>query len=184
MGSHGLIGKYVWYEESIRIPFVVRVPGNEKRRCRTCIASQDMTPTLLGILGVSIPSTVEGEDCSSYLLTEKEDLEKASYLCACPGRDIFLKNFARAGKDPKAFGWRGVRTQDYTYVIELGYDVMPRPARYLYCTAADPQQMHPLALDVPESRRLARQMEDSVIAWMNRQKDGFAENWRRGVESI
>ena len=33
MGSHGLIGKYVWYEESIRIPFVVRVPGNEKRRC-------------------------------------------------------------------------------------------------------------------------------------------------------
>ena len=38
-----------------------------------------MTPTLLGILGVSIPSTVEGEDCSSYLLTEKEDLEKASY---------------------------------------------------------------------------------------------------------
>ena len=125
-----------------------------------------------------------GEDCSSYLLTEKEDLEKASYLCACPGRDIFLKNFARAGKDPKAFGWRGVRTQDYTYVIELGYDVMPRPARYLYCTAADPQQMHPLALDVPENRRLARQMEDSVIAWMNRQKDGFAENWRRGVESI
>ena len=116
--------------------------------------------------------------------SEKEDLEKASYLCACPGRDIFLKNFARAGKDPKAFGWRGVRTQDYTYVIELGYDVMPRPARYLYCTAADPQQMHPLALDVPENRRLARQMEDSVIAWMNRQKDGFAENWRRGVESI
>ena len=95
-----------------------------------------------------------------------------------------MKNFARAGKDPKAFGWRGVRTQDYTYVIELGYDVMPRPARYLYCTAADPQQMHPLALDVPENRRLARQMEDSVIAWMNRQKDGFAENWRRGVESI
>ena len=159
-------------------------PAMKKRRCRTCIASQDMTPTLLGILGVSIPSTVEGEDCSSYLLTEKEDLEKASYLCACPGRDIFLKNFARAGKDPKAFGWRGVRTQDYTYVIELGYDVTPRPARYLYCTAADPQQMHPLALDVPENRRLARQMEDSVIAWDESPERRICRKLAEGVESI
>lgn len=103
MGSHGLIGKYVWYEESIRIPFVVRVPGNEKRRCRTCIASQDMTPTLLGILGVSIPSTVEGEDCSSYLLTERRSGEGQLFVCL-PSRDIFFEKFARGGQ-----GSQGVR---------------------------------------------------------------------------
>ena len=55
MGSHGLMGKHVWYEESIRIPFVVRVPGNDKRICRTCIGSQDMMPTVLGLLDVEIP---------------------------------------------------------------------------------------------------------------------------------
>ncbi len=177
MGSHGLMGKHVWYEESVRIPFVVRVPGNEKRLCRTCIGSQDMTPTLMGILGVPIPDTVEGADLSACLLTEQEDLSRESFLCACPGRDVFLKKFAEAGRDPKMFGWRGVRTQDYTYVMELGYDVVAKPARYLYCTAADPQQMHPLALDVPENRDTAAALEARVLAWMRRQNDGFAENW-------
>ncbi len=184
MGSHGLMGKHVWYEESIRIPFVVRVPGAGGRVCRTCIGSQDMTPTVLGLLGVPVPATVEGEDCSAYLTSDREDLEKVSFLLACPGRDVFLKNFAQAGKDPKTFGWRGVRTQDYTYVMELGYDVTPRPARYLYCTAADPQQMHPLALDVPENRRLAAQLEASVLEWMRRQNDGFAENWNREATPV
>ena len=184
MGSHGLMGKHVWYEESIRIPFVVRVPGAAGRVCRTCIGSQDMTPTVLGLLGVPVPATVEGEDCSAYLTSDREDLEKVSFLLACPGRDVFLKNFAQAGKDPKTFGWRGVRTQDYTYVMELGYDVTPRPARYLYCTAADPQQMHPLALDVPENRRLAAQLEASVLEWMRRQNDGFAENWNREATPV
>ena len=90
---------------------------------------------------------------------------------------MFLKKFAEAGRDPKMFGWRGVRTQGYTYVMELGYDVVAKPARYLYCTAADPQQMHPLALDVPENRDTAAALEARVLAWMRRQNDGFAENW-------
>ena len=178
MGSHGLMGKHVWYEESIHIPFVVHIPGNKKRRCRTCIASQDMTPTLLGLLEIPIPSTVEGKDCSLYLTTEQEDLERVSYLCACPGRDIFIQNFAQAGKDPKTFGWRGVRTQGYTYVMELGYDVVSHPKRYLYCTAADPQQMHPLDLDVPENRKFAGMLEEGVMSWMEHQNDGFAGNWK------
>lgn len=177
MGSHGLMGKHVWYEESIHIPFVVHVPGNSKKRCRTCIGSQDMMPTILGILGIPIPSTVEGEDCSSYIMTNQEDLEKVSYLCACPGRDVFLQNFERAGKDPKTYGWRAVRTQDYTYVMELGYDVVPVPKRYLYCTAADPHQKNPLKLDVPENVFLAKSLEQGILRWMQQHHDGFAENW-------
>lgn len=184
MGSHGLMGKHVWYEESIRIPFVIRVPGNEKRLCKTCIGSQDMVPTLLGILDLPIPDTVEGRDCSSCILTEREDLDRVSYLCACPGRNVFLDRFAQAGKDPKAFGWRGVRTQEYTYVMELGYDVVPHPARYLYCTAEDPQQMHPLDPEAPENRRLSGHLEANVIAWMERQGDGFLEIWKKEVNPL
>ena len=37
MGSHGLMGKHVWYEESIKIPFVLHVPGNNNKRCYTRI---------------------------------------------------------------------------------------------------------------------------------------------------
>ncbi len=177
MGSHGLMGKHVWYEESIHIPFVVRVAGNRKRVCRTCIGSQDMMPTLLGLLGAGIPDTVEGEDCSRYILTEQEDLDRVSYLCACPGGEAVVRQFESAGKDPLIYGWRGVRTQTHTYVMELGYQLQPVPVRYLYCTADDPQQQHPLDLTEPENRALSKRLEESVMDWMRRQNDGFAGHW-------
>lgn len=177
MGSHGLMGKHVWYEESIHIPFIVRVAGNHKRVCRTCIGSQDMMPTLLGLLGAGIPDTVEGEDCSRYILTEQEDLNRVSYLCACPGGEAVVRQFKSAGKDPLIYGWRGVRTQTHTYVMELGYKLQPVPVRYLYCTADDPQQQHPLDLAEPENRVLSKKLEESVMDWMRQQNDGFAGHW-------
>lgn len=178
MGSHGLMGKHVWYEESIRIPFVIHIPGNEKRRSNTCIASQDMLPTILSLLDVEIPDTMEGQDCSQYMTEEIEDLERVSFLCACPGGYAVVQKFREAQKDPRHYGWRGVRTQDYTYVMELGYDVIPKPVRYLYCVKTDPHQLQPLDLTIPENCRMAAQLEQKVMAWMERQKDGFGENWR------
>lgn len=177
MGSHGLMGKHVWYEESLRIPCIFRVPGSRKRVCRTCMASQDMMPTLLGLLGAEIPDCAEGDDCSEYLIQDKEDLERSSFICACPGRDVFLKKFRENGVNPQDFGWRGIRTQDYTYVMELGYDITPCPRRYLYHTSADPYQEHPLDLAGKEAGELAGKLEEQVKGWMERQGDGFLENW-------
>lgn len=179
MGSHGLMGKHVWYEEAIRIPFVVRFPGNQKRVCHTCIGSQDMMPTVLGLLDVKIPDTVEGEDCSEFIVTGKEDEERVSFLCACPGREVFLKKFREYGKDPRKFGWRGVRTQSHTYVMELGYDVVAEPARYLYCTGTDALQLNPLDLTDEKNRELARRLEADVTGWMRQQGDGFVKNWEK-----
>ena len=178
MGSHGLMGKHVWYEESIRIPFVVHVPGNENRRCSTCIGSQDMMPTILGLLNCPIPDTVEGEDCQRFIKGE-EDEERVSFICASPGRADFVEKFKRAGKDPATYGWRGVRTKRYTYVIELGYDVICKPKRYLYDNQQDPEQIHPLDLDTKENKMLARELEAKVVNWMKRQNDGFMDNWGR-----
>lgn len=177
MGSHGLMGKHVWYEESIHIPFVVHISGNQKKTCHTCLGSQDMMPTLLGLLGVSSPATVEGEDCSPYILTEQEDPDRVSYLCACPGREPVVKLFRENHKDPLIYGWRGVRTRDYTYIMELGYDPKAIPARYLYHTSADPQQLTCLDLSIPTHCQLAKKLEADVLHWMQEQNDGFAEHW-------
>jgi len=184
MGSHGLMGKHVWFEESIRIPFVVHAVSGQKKYCHTCIASQDMMPTLLGLLDIDIPGTVEGNDCSSFILSDREDLNRVSYLCACPGRDVFVDAFRVHGKDPFAYGWRGVRTQTHTYVMELGYEVTPAPARYLYSISDDPQQMNPLDLALPENRALADRLESDIIRWMHEQKDPFAVNWIENANAL
>ena len=47
MGSHGLMGKNIWYDESIRIPLYIRGPQIAAGRTDALIASQDHMPTLL-----------------------------------------------------------------------------------------------------------------------------------------
>ena len=108
-------------------------------------------------------------------------MKKSCFICACPGRKIFLDKFAEAGKDPKDFGWRGIRTQDYTYVMELGYDVLPNAKRYLYHTKIDPEQRLPLDLTEKETRKLADDLESRVLKWMKKQKDGFANVWEKTI---
>lgn len=172
MGSHGLMGKHVWYDESVKIPLVIRVPGGRPRICETCIGSQDMMPTILGILGIPIPDTVEGADCSFTVMGE-EDTDRVCWLCACPGRGVFLESFEQAGSNPMNAGWRGVRTGRYTYIIDSGYGVEPVEERHLYDNQLDPYQRQELDLDIPENRVTAEKLEAMVIAWMRESKDGF-----------
>lgn len=176
MGSHGLMGKHVWYEESIKIPFVVHVPGNKNKRCSTCMGSQDMMPTVLGLLGCDIPKTVEGEDCSKFIKGD-ENADRVSFIMACPGRADFVEKFKKAGKNPAEYGWRGIRTRKYTYVMELGYDVISNPKRYLYDIQNDPLQKTTIDLELEENKQPAGNLEEEVIKWLKRQNDGFYKNW-------
>ena len=66
MGSHGLLAKHVWYEESIGIPFVAAGPGIGQGVCGSVLGSQDQMPTLLGLLGLPVPaSSSAGEGAAS-----------------------------------------------------------------------------------------------------------------------
>ena len=181
MGSHGLMGKHVWYEESIRIPFVVRMPGNDNKRCSTCIGSQDMMPTVLGLLDCPIPDTVEGEDCSRFIKGD-EDEDRVSFICASPGRADVVEKFNKVGKKSAEYGWRGVRTKKYTYVMELGYDVNCKPKRYLYNVFEDPEQKNLLNLEDEENKRLAKTLEEEVKGWLKCQNDGFLDNWLKEAD--
>ena len=176
MGSHGLMGKHVWYEESIKIPFVVHVPGNNNKRCSTCMGSQDMMPTVLGLLGCDIPETVEGEDCAKFIKGDENE-DRVSFIMACPGRADFVEKFKKEGKNPAEYGWRGIRTRKYTYVMELGYDVISNPRRYLYDIQNDPLQKRTLDLELEENKQLAGNLEEEVIKWLKRQNDSFYKNW-------
>jgi arylsulfatase A-like enzyme len=62
MGSHQLYGKSVQYQESIRIPLLVRLPGQrEARRVRGPTSQVDLAPTLLEALGQPVPDGLHGK---------------------------------------------------------------------------------------------------------------------------
>ncbi len=68
MGSHQLLAKCVMYEEAVRVPWIVRLPGqNEGRRVRGPVSQIDMVPTLLDLLGADVPERLPGRSRAAWL---------------------------------------------------------------------------------------------------------------------
>ncbi len=61
MGSHQLVAKCVMYEEAIRVPMLVKLPGQKQpRRINGPVSQVDMVPTLLELMGVEPPAHLQG----------------------------------------------------------------------------------------------------------------------------
>ncbi len=149
MGSHGVYGKNVWWEESIRIPLYVRGPSVGAGNTDTLLVSCDHMPTLLELLDIPIPPSVEGISHASVLRKEPHaaPLREHAFLCMIPGMPDLVAAYEHLGLDNRSFGWRGVRTLTHTYVVDNGTHPGQEQVRYLYDNIADPMQMHGTRLD-------------------------------------
>jgi arylsulfatase A-like enzyme len=148
LGSRGETHKQRPWDESIRVPFLLRYPRRFGRRAHTCetmLNSIDIMPTLLGLCGASIPSTVEGRDRSREFARSSVDDDDAALL-AC---------YTPFGQWTRALGgreFRGVRTPRYTYVRSLNGPWL------LYDNETDPYQLANLC-NVPGHEKLQRHLD-------------------------
>ena len=62
MGDHGLLGKTVMYEESIKVPMLIRAPmlGLQQKRIGGNFSHIDLVPTLLELMGREVPEQMQG----------------------------------------------------------------------------------------------------------------------------
>ncbi|MGC9450081.1 MAG: sulfatase-like hydrolase/transferase [Oceanipulchritudo sp.] len=73
MGSHGLVGKQCMYQESIRVPLMIRLPGQtEPVRVRGPVSQVDLVPTLLELMGAPVPGHLQGQSRAGLLQEGKE----------------------------------------------------------------------------------------------------------------
>ncbi|MCT4688830.1 sulfatase family protein [Vallitalea sp.] len=175
MGSHGMIAKHVWYEESIGVPFILRWNNHiPKGRESRIINSVDIMPTLLGLINIPIPNTVEGVDISPNIIGTGNVEVPSALIHAYPGRDVFLEAYREKGLNPLSKGWRGLRTQKYTYVVYKGYwpddeiDV-----RYLYDLEKDPYQLSPIEIKDINNNELALKFEKELKKRLDALGDPF-----------
>ncbi|MFA5688635.1 MAG: sulfatase [Kiritimatiellales bacterium] len=148
LGSHRQYGKTLPYEESIRIPFIVRYPEKIKPATRTdaLLAPVDMMPTLLSLAGLDCPP-VDGKDISRAMQGREEELQDAVLIM----RMVWLStNWITNGSGP----WRGVRTKQYTYArrSDTGAPWM------LFDNEKDPQQLQNL-INTPAYAGLVKQLD-------------------------
>ncbi|MEP7016189.1 MAG: sulfatase-like hydrolase/transferase [Verrucomicrobiota bacterium] len=71
LGAHHLFGKEVMFEEAVRVPWMVRLPGQrEQRMISQAVSHIDFVPTLLDLLGQSKPSQCEGKSLAPLIRGE------------------------------------------------------------------------------------------------------------------
>ncbi len=154
LGSHGMIRKQKPWDESIRVPLLVRYPAVQKQGRELCapINTPDLMPTLLGLCGVPIPSSVQGEDFSGWIRGAAPSDHAALIACYTPFGEWTRE---RGGRE-----YRGVRTSRYTYVRDLSGPWL------LFDNACDPCQQTNLvgraecaALQAQLDRKLAQLLE-------------------------
>ncbi len=73
LGDHGMYDKRFMYEESLRMPFVVRWPGVVRPRSvqKAMALNADFAPTLLDAAGVKVPDDMQGRSLVPLLRGER-----------------------------------------------------------------------------------------------------------------
>lgn len=174
MGSHGLMAKHSWHEESIAIPCLMSWKGTIGQGSTNLLFnSVDIMPTLLGLAGVPVPAAVEGIDLSRNILgTGRADISSA-FISGFPGRKDAIELFAAAGLDNRQYGWRGIRTSLYTYVVHKGYTPGAAVQRLFYDHEKDPYQLNPVVMQERPQTELLSSLEEELQSWLDRTKDRF-----------
>ncbi|MGF1483986.1 MAG: sulfatase [Opitutales bacterium] len=136
IGAHGLYDKQGPWDESLRVPCLLRVPAaSEHLRGTTSNLLHDFVdwfPTLCGLLELDLPADVQGRDHSRHLLEGTLPTPNdALYACY----HAFGNWAKQSGAVPALFrarDARGLRTERHTYVEDLNgpwllYDNTPNP---------------------------------------------------------
>ena len=167
LGSHGQILKRKPWEESIRVPGIVRYPAKIRagRTSDAFFTHVDFAPTLLALCGVPVPSSMQGTDLSTLLTGSSTSAPDSA----------FLQIFGPYRGDRTEAGWRGIRTHRHLY------------ARYrtepwvLYDLDRDPFENKNLAGDASAAKTLA-ELDQQLQTWMRRTGDDWSADWTYPVE--
>lgn len=138
MGSHGLLYKNVPFEESMRIPFILRGPGefSAEAAANTVLSSVDIAPTLLGLLDLSasIPAQMQGQDLTALLRT---GANTTSATAEGAGTAALYYYYPRDADDVDI---RGIRTSSTKFIARFQRE--GGLTTELYDLIADPYELH------------------------------------------
>lgn len=159
LGSHGQPRKQKPWDESILVPLLIRGPSIQRQVIEIPINTPDLMPTLLGVCGVPIPASVQGDDFS--LLLQGAPLPADNpVLIQCPS-PFGEWTRARGGRE-----YRGVRTRRYTYVRDL------KGPWLLYDNETDSFQLNNLVND-PQFADVQARLEEELRKLLAKTGDDF-----------
>lgn len=144
-GEHGLADKWYPYEESIRVPLIVRDPRMKLNKRGTTnddiVLNADLAPTIIGFAGIQAPNGMQGRDIAQlYLDTRKSDWRNEFFYehAIIRNSDFIPASEALVRKDIKYILWP-----------DFGYEE-------LFDLRRDPREVRNLIHDKAYAARLAQ----------------------------
>ena len=147
LGSHGLLGKQVLYEEAVRVPLIFRGPRVRAGQTSDALVDLiDVAPTLCDAARVAVPSSVQGRSLKFLLRGRKREHRRAVY-------SHYYKYY------------RMIRTRRYKLIVHL-----QTGREEFFDLEADPFEMNDLA-GAPGVAAAQDQLRRQLEAWREEQRD-------------
>ncbi|MCP4313564.1 MAG: sulfatase [Bacteroidetes bacterium] len=145
LGAHQRGDKRLMYEESLRIPLIIRYPGIIEAGSRNTdfVLSIDVAPTLIELAGAEVPGEMQG--ASLVPLLKNESVE---------WRESLLYEYFQEAYAPGFVTVSGVRNKRYKYIESPN---LPHDINELYDLENDPGEMDNL-INSPEYQTIKSEM--------------------------
>ena len=158
VGRHGLMGKQNIYDHSVHVPLVICGPGIGKDQKRNAFCYLlDIYPTVCELIGVTIPSSVEGCSLAPIIGRPKRQIRDSLFFA--------YKDFQR-----------GIRDERYK-LIE--YFVNGKRTTQLFDLQSDPWEINNLAQSAKYIQHL-RRLRKELVKW--RQQVGDRSEFWQGYD--
>ncbi|MFZ4451410.1 sulfatase family protein [Salibacterium aidingense] len=147
------------YDNCLVVPLILKFPGKlpEGKRVSDVSLIEDIMPTVLELLGVSMPLQGTGRSLLPFIHDEETEKVSEFYITECTWM--------------RKHGWR---TPEWKLIQALEPDFHFKPMTELYNLVKDPQENHNLVDEEPEVTALLKQrMEDHI---KKRERETAREN--------
>jgi arylsulfatase A-like enzyme len=159
-GAHGRRAKNIFYDEAVRVPFLMRWKGvlKEGESSDLCLNTVDIMPTILSLMELDAPADAEGANFADALKGKTGAAEPSGALMMGTGATAIFED---------GHEWRAFRTKRHTYAAYLSDG-----SELLFDNIADPMQMKNLAAD-PNYAELKNSLRREMLAQMGEIGDNF-----------
>ena len=150
-GEHGLGGKVLLYDESLRIPLIIYDPhlkSSHGRKAEQIVLTVDLAPTILELTGNLIPERMQGSSLK-HLMQGDEISWRNDFFC----ENMFMdQNYPRV-EGVRSNEWKYIRyfdkTRDQHHILSLIASIQGEKPVYeeLYHLTNDPSETKNLATD-------------------------------------
>jgi arylsulfatase A-like enzyme len=178
--EHGLQGKNVFFEHSVRLPLLVRLPGRiSPRRYPELVETVDVMPTLLELCGIDRPVNCQGVSFAPLVTGSSGYQPKEAVFAENIIPEVITSGTMSFRYEPGK-GVGGIRHPDCKMVRtrRWKYNYYPGHGAELYDMENDPGEKRNLAKE-DAARAVVAEMKDRLVDWLITadETDQIAPQW-------